>query len=200
MREIIYCFVFYLFTSIAPLLLLLFFQRPFSFLCQTVDDVTTIYTKHAAASNDSDVENAQSIIVDTIRYFYERALCDNSPDTSEQPRDGNDVHFAVDTAKDKNVDSQTHLNSDVAAPCDYVSGSRQTIDAQANDLINDDPRLPYVEQQNDASSGNTVLVSPSVGDDSSLPDSIAETVKVSSNLDGASDQFHSSQGFFLLIF
>lgn len=56
----------------------------FHFLMQSLDDITALYKKQAAtAPTELPVVLAQSIIVDVIDYFYQRARRDNSNDNNQ---------------------------------------------------------------------------------------------------------------------
>ena len=56
----------------------------FHFFMQSLDDIIALYKKHAvAAPTELPAVLAQSIIVDVIDYFYQRARRDNSNDNNQ---------------------------------------------------------------------------------------------------------------------
>ena len=105
-----------------------------------MDDVTALYMRHAAASNDSVAENAKTIILDVVGYFFQRAQLDrNSLENSNHQMDGAENNSGHDgNSNDGNVNSSFHdVNIDVNR--DNVVLVDHEVRANSSQVVKTDP-------------------------------------------------------------
>lgn len=105
-----------------------------------MDDVTALYMRHAAASNDSVAENAKTIILDVVGYFFQRAQLDrNSLENSNHQMDGAENNSGHDgNSNDENVNSSCRdVNIDVNR--DNVVLVDHEVRANSSQVVKTDP-------------------------------------------------------------
>jgi hypothetical protein len=171
---------------------------PGTFSPQSLDDITALYTKHAAAApNELSPDFAQSIIVDVIDYFYQRAQREKSNENMQSMNNGEATCSGPSNnvaAENNNADNNGQYFDE---PIDNVVADVHSPVQVREDILPDVlVSTPIVQSMEvgQGMSGDTEIVPSSGGHTQSGQACTGETEEVASSSPDVSNQLKLSQG------